>query len=60
MIENIEEIKKRENIRNLVFFYLYLVWRMKKWRNESFICLIEKKSEMIEIEIDIYLQLCSC
>lgn len=60
MIENIEEIKKRENIRNLVFFYLYLVWRMKKWRNESFICLIEKKSEMIKIEIDIYLQLCSC
>ena len=58
MIENWEQIEKWENWKNLVFSHLYLVERVKKWKNEKLICLIEKKNERIENEVSINLQLC--
>ena len=42
-LENQERIKESRDKRNLVFFYLCLVGRMKKWRDEKFICLVERK-----------------
>ena len=57
-IENWEKIEKWEDIRNLVFSQLYLVGMMEKWRYWKFICLVEKKNESMENEVDINLQLC--
>ena len=48
MIENDEGIEKWKDRRNLVFFYLCLVVRIKKWRDEKIICLVEKENERIK------------
>ena len=53
-------IENGENKRDLVFSHLYFVGRMKKWKDEKFICLVEKKNEKIEIEVDINFKLCPC
>ena len=57
-IENWEKIEKRKNRRDLLFYYLCLVGRMEKWRNEKLIHLIEKKNERMENEVCINLQFC--
>ena len=44
-------VEKWENKRDLIFS------NMKKWKDEKFIYLIEKKNEMIENEVGINLQL---
>ena len=49
-VENEEEIEKWKERRDLVFSHMYLVGKMKKWRDEKFICLVEKKNERIENE----------
>ena len=50
--------KKWEDRRSLVFFYLFLVVRIKKWTDEKFICLIEKKKMRdLKSKVDINLQL---
>ena len=54
-IENGEEIEKWEDRRDLVFSHLCLVERMKKWRDEKFICLVWKKNERMENEVGINL-----
>ena len=46
-------IEKLEDKRNLVFSYLYLVRRMEKWKDEKFICLVEKKNERMKNKISI-------
>ena len=38
-----EEIEKREDRRNLIFFYLCLVGRIEKWKVIKLIFLVEKK-----------------
>ena len=35
------------------FYYVCLVGRMRKWKDEKLICLVKKKNEMIENEISI-------
>ena len=38
--------------------FVYLVGKIKKWRDEKFICLAKKKNERIKNKISINLQLC--
>ena len=37
------KVKIGEDRRDLIFSYLCLVGRMGKWRDENFICLVERK-----------------
>ena len=57
-IENGERIEKWKDRKDLVFSYMCLVGRVKKWRDGKFFCLVEKKSERIENKVCINLPLC--
>ena len=46
-------IEKWEDEKYLVFYYMCLVGRMRKWKDEKLICLVKKKNEMIENEVGI-------
>ena len=59
-MENEKGIEKWEDRRDLVFSHLCLVQRIEKLKDKKFICLVEKKSEMIENKVNINLQLCPC
>ena len=50
-------MKKWEDIRYLVFFYMCLVEKMEKWGDRKLIYLVEKKNEMMKTEVGINLQL---
>ena len=56
-IENGERIEKWTDRKDLVFSYMCLVGRVKKWRDGKLFCLIEKKSERIENKVCINLPL---
>ena len=58
-IENEEGIKKLDDKRDFVFSLMCLVWKVKKWRGEKLICLVEKKGEWIENKVCIKLLSCS-
>ena len=51
-------IGKLENKRGLIFSYMHLVRRIEKYRDRKFICLVEKKKEIMKNEVWIKLQLC--
>ena len=36
-----KEIEKSEDVRDLVFFRMYLIGRMKKWRDRKLICSLD-------------------
>ena len=44
----------------LVFSYLCLVGKIKKWRDRKLIYLVEKKNKRMEKEFGINLQFCVC
>ena len=44
-----------ENIKDFNFLRLYLVRRLKKWKDEKNFCLINKKSEKMKNVIYIYI-----
>ena len=46
-------IEKWEDRKDLVLSHMCLVGRMKKWRDEKLICLVEKKNESMENEVGI-------
>ena len=54
-----EGIEKLDDKRDFVFSFMCLVWKVKKWRGEKLICLVEKKCEWIENEVCIKLLSCS-
>ena len=58
MIENGEKIKKLKDRRDLVFFHMYLVERILKWRDEKLNCLVEKKCKRIKNAVCLNLLLC--
>ena len=44
-------IGKLENKRGLIFSYMHLVRRIEQYRDRKFICLVEKKNEMMKNEV---------
>ena len=44
-------IGKLENKRGLIFSYMHLVRRIEKYRDRKFICLVEKKKEIMKNEV---------
>ena len=52
-----ERREKWKDIKDLVFFYMYLVGRVEKWRDGKLFYLVEKKSERIENKVCIKLPL---
>ena len=46
-------MEKWEDEKYLVFYYMCLVGRMRKWKDEKLICLVKKKNEIIENEVGI-------
>ena len=58
-IENKKVIEKWEDKRYFIFPRVCLIGRMKNWKDEKFICLVEEKNERIEKVVHINLLSCS-